>query len=210
MIADPLDDAAIRLRTARLLPPSAAADLRVSGVGRTSVHRPAGAPPLRDAAVLIGLMPPEDGDGFDVVMIRRTDSMRVHSGEVALPGGKIDLDDNSPVEAALREAEEEVGLDPAMVEPLGLLTPYPTPSGFRVFPVVGLISGRPSLRANPGEVAEVFAVPLSFLTDPGNHRQEFFDHQGGRRYYYAMQYGQHRIWGVTGNILRRFYEEVFR
>ncbi len=210
MILDHLDGDGIRLRSAHLLPPSAAADLRASGEGRMSVHRLPDAPPLRDAAVLIGLVEQPDDGGLDIVMIRRTTSMRVHSGEVALPGGKIDEDDNSPVEAALREAQEEVGLHPEAVEPLGLLAPYPTPSGFRIFPVIGLISGAPILTANPGEVADVFRLPLFFLADPGNHRQESFEHVTGRRTYYVLQYHHHRIWGVTGNILRRFYEEVLR
>ena len=77
-------------------------------------------------------------------------------------------------------------------------------------PVIGLVGGTPRLTPNPGEVAEVFSVPLDFVLDPGNHREEFFDHATGRRHYFSLQYGRHRIWGVTGNILRRFYEEVFR
>jgi len=210
MIIDRLEAADLRQRASRLLPPSAAADLRASGEGRVSVHRLPDAPPLRDAAVLIGLTERPDAGGLDIVLIRRTADMRVHSGEVALPGGKIDDEDNSPVEAALREADEEVGLDPGMVDPLGLLAPYPTPSGFRIFPVVGLIRGRPRFVANPGEVAEVFRVPLAFIADPGNHREESFEHPIGRRHYYVLQYGPHRIWGVTGNILHRFYEEMLR
>ena len=70
--------------------------------------------------------------------------------------------------------------------------------------------GAPTLVPNPGEVAEVFSVPLDFVLDPGNHREESFEHASGRRHYFSLQYGHHRIWGVTGNILRRFYEEVFR
>lgn len=210
MIADEVGPAEILARAGRMRPLSAAGALRASGEGRVAASLTASSEPLRDAAVLIGLVGRPRSGGLDLIMIRRTDSLRVHSGEVALPGGKIDPDDASPVEAALREAEEEVGLLPSAVQPVGLLAPYPTPSGFRVFPVIGLVDGTPALVANPGEVAEVFSVPLDFVLDPGNHREEFFDHASGRRHYFSLQYGRHRIWGVTGNILRRFYEEVFR
>ncbi len=210
MISEEVGPAEILARAGRMRPLSSAGALRASSEGRIAASLSASAAPLRDAAVLIGLVSRGDSSGLDLIMIRRTDSLRVHSGEVALPGGKIDPGDASPVEAALREAEEEVGLRSSCVEPVGLLAPYPTPSGFRVFPVIGLVDGRPKLTANPGEVAEVFSVPLDFVLDPGNHREEFVEGASGRRYYFSLQYGRHRIWGVTGNILRRFYEEVFR
>lgn len=210
VIADEVGPAEILARAGRMRPLSTAGALRDSAEGRVAASLTASSAPLRDAAVLIGLVGRPNASGLDLIMIRRNDSLRVHSGEVALPGGKIEPEDASPVEAALREAEEEVGLRMSSVEPVGLLAPYPTPSGFRVFPVVGLVDGTPRLTPNPGEVAEVFSVPLDFVLDPGNHREEFFDHATGRRHYFSLQYGRHRIWGVTGNILRRFYEEVFR
>ncbi len=210
MIADEVGPAEILARAGRMRPLSTAGSLRASGEGRVAASLAASTEPLRDAAVLIGLVGRPDSGGLDLIMIRRTDGLRVHSGEVALPGGKIEPEDASPVEAALREAEEEVGLRSSAVEPVGLLAPYPTPSGFRVFPVIGLVDGVPVLTPNPGEVAEVFSVPLGFVLDPGNHREESFEHASGRRHFFSLQYGRHRIWGVTGNILRRFYEEVFR
>ena len=210
VIAEEVGPAEILARANRMRPLSTAGALRASGEGRVAASLAASSEPLRDAAVLIGLVGRKGARGLDLIMIRRTEGMRVHSGEVALPGGKIEPDDASPVEAALREAEEEVGLLSSAVEPVGLLAPYPTPSGFRVFPVIGLVGGSPALVPNPGEVAEVFSVPLDFVLDPGNHHEEFFENATGRRHYFSLQYGRHRIWGVTGNILRRFYEEVFR
>lgn len=210
LIADEVGPAEVLARAGRMRPLSAAGALRASGEGRVAASLAASSEPLRDAAVLIGLVGRRDAPGLELIMIRRTEGLRVHSGEVALPGGKIDPGDASPVEAALREAEEEVGLHPSVVKPVGLLAPYPTPSGFRIFPVIGLVGGAPALIPNPGEVAEVFSVPLDFVLDPGNHREESLEHASGRRHFYSLQYGRHRIWGVTGNILRRFYEEVFR
>jgi 8-oxo-dGTP pyrophosphatase MutT (NUDIX family) len=210
LIVDELGPAEILARAGRMRPLATAGALRASGEGRVAASLAASTEPLRDAAVLIGLVGRPDAPGLDLIMIRRTDGLRVHSGEVALPGGKIEPEDASPVEAALREAEEEVGLPMSAVEPVGLLAPYPTPSGFRIFPVIGLVDGRPALTANPSEVAEVFSVPLGFVLDPGNHREESIQHATGRRHFFSLQYGHHRIWGVTGNILRRFYEEVFR
>ncbi|PIO96461.1 hypothetical protein CJ014_25145 [Pleomorphomonas carboxyditropha] len=210
VIPEEVGPAEILARADRMRPLATASALRASAEGRIAASLNASTVPLRDAAVLIGLVGRRRSSGLDLIMIRRTDGLRVHSGEVALPGGKIEPEDASPVEAALREAEEEVGLSCSVVEPVGLLAPYPTPSGFRVFPVIGLIDGTPALMPNPGEVAEVFSVPLDFVLDPGNHREEFVEGASGRRHYFSLQYGQHRIWGVTGNILRRFYEEVFR
>ena len=210
VIAEEVGPAEVLARAGRMRPLSTAGALLASGEGRVAASLMASTQPLRDAAVLIGLVGRQDAPGLDLIMIRRTEGLRVHSGEVALPGGKIEPDDASLVEAALREAEEEVGLDPSVVKPVGLLAPYPTPSGFRVFPVIGLVGGAPALVPNPGEVAEVFSVPLDFVLNPGNHREEFFEHASGRRHFFSLQYGRHRIWGVTGNILRRFYEEVFR
>lgn len=164
---------------------------------------------LREAAVLLPLL--DRGNGAQLVLTRRTDTLRTHSGQVALPGGGIDGGDaGSPVRAALREAREEIGLASDLVEPIGLLPPYVSHSGYRIQPVVGLVSGAPVFRANPDEVAEVFEVPLAFLMDPANHRLESRDWRGVRRDYYVMTYAGHRIWGVTAGILRLFYDEVFR
>lgn len=162
---------------------------------------------LRDAAVLIGIV--ERDGAATLLLTRRTDHLKSHAGQIALPGGKIDPADADPVAAALREAEEEVGLDRRLVEPLGLIDPYVSNTGFRIFPVVGLIDPRAPLTPNPDEVADVFEVPLAFLMTPGNHLIEQRPFRGRERRYYAMPWQERRIWGVTAGILRVLYEQVY-
>ncbi|MBP1852570.1 CoA pyrophosphatase [Rhizobium halophytocola] len=162
---------------------------------------------LKDAAVLIGVI--DDQDAPRVILTQRTATLRKHSGQISLPGGGIDDTDASPEEAALREAEEEIGLDPALVEPLARLPVYLAGSGFRIVPVLSLIKPGFSLKPNPDEVAEVFDVPLSFLMDPDNHRQESRMWQGRVRHIYAMPYGERYIWGITAGILRTLYERLY-
>jgi 8-oxo-dGTP pyrophosphatase MutT (NUDIX family) len=144
-----------------------------------------------------------------VIMTRRTEHLPSHAGQIAFPGGKIDEGDVTPAAAALREAEEEIGLDPAIVETLGYSAPYHTGSGFRILPVLALIEPGFRLAPNPGEVAEVFEVPLGFLMDPANHRVGFRDASLGRRFFYEIPYGDRYIWGVTAGIIRRIYERIF-
>lgn len=162
---------------------------------------------LRDAAVLIGVVArrPE----ASLLLTRRTDHLKSHAGQIALPGGKIDPTDAGPVDAALREAEEEVGLDRRFVEPMGLLDPYVSNTGFRIFPVVALVDPDATITPNPEEVADVFEVPLHFLMTPENHLLETRAFKGVDRRYYAMPFEGRRIWGVTAGILRLFYEQVF-
>lgn len=162
---------------------------------------------LRDAAVLIGVRP--TGAGASVLFTRRTDHLAAHAGQIAFPGGKIDTLDAGPVAAALREAEEEVGLPPALVEPLGLLDPYVSNSGYRIFPVVGVVDPEAVLAPNPAEVADVFEVPLAFLMTPENHLMESRPWRGQDRRYYAMPYEGRRIWGVTAGIVRLLHEQVY-
>lgn len=193
-------------RRHRLLPLAADGDGPV--VGEIGMADLAASAPLRAAAVLVGLI--ERRSGSHLVLTRRTERLRAHSGQVALPGGRIDPDDASPVAAALREAEEEIGLPPAAVEPIGRLPGYATCSGFLIHPVVGLIAGAPELVGNPDEVADVFEVPLAFAMNPANHRIESRLLHGVARRFYVMGEGERRIWGVTAGILRLLYEEVFR
>lgn len=163
--------------------------------------------PPRDAAVLIGLLPRSGGP--HVVLTQRTAHLKSHAGQVAFPGGKIDPGDAGPDAAALREAEEEIGLPPQNVELIGRLSPYLTGSGYKVVPIVGLIGGEPVFKPNPGEVDDIFEVPLNFLMNPANHQKLSRDWQGRPRYFYAMPFGERYIWGVTAGIIRSLYETVF-
>lgn len=162
---------------------------------------------LRDAAVLIGIT--GGADGGSLILTLRTAHLKSHAGQIALPGGKIDPDDADPVAAALREAEEEIGLDRRLVHPLGLLDPYVSNTGYRIFPVVATVEPDPPLVPNPDEVADVFSVPLDFLMTPANHLLETRPFRGVDRRYYAIPYEERRIWGVTAGILRLFYEQVY-
>lgn len=162
--------------------------------------------PTRHAAVLVPILlrdPPT------VLLTRRADHMSSHAGQVAFPGGKIDESDADAVAAALREAEEEVGLAPDRVEVLGLLPDYLTGSAYRITPVVGLVRPHVSLKPNPQEVAELFEVPLAFLMDPANHQRHALDWEGRSIDWLAMPYpdgpDQRFIWGATAALLRNLY-----
>ncbi len=161
----------------------------------------------RDAAVLIPVI--NRGSEASVLLTLRTSTLSAHAGQIALPGGKIDPEDASAEAAALREAYEEVGLTRSFIEPLGTLPPYLTGSGYRIVPVVSVVEPGFRVRPNPGEVADVFEVPLSFLMNPANHQRQSRDWNGRQRYFYAMPYGDHFIWGVTAGILRTLYETVY-
>ncbi len=162
---------------------------------------------LKDAAVLVPIVAHAGGAG--VILTQRTDHLSSHAGQVAFPGGKIDRDDAGPVATALREAEEEIGLDPVHVIPLGCFQPYASNSGYRIVPVIGLVRPGAPLDANPGEVAEVFEVPLAHLMSGANHRVGNRVWQGRRRYFYEMPFGDRYIWGVTAGIIRQIFERTY-
>ncbi|MEJ8472712.1 CoA pyrophosphatase [Roseibium algae] len=161
----------------------------------------------KGAAVLIGVI--ASNDEPSVIFTTRTAHLSSHAGQIAFPGGKIDLQDKGPREAALREAQEEIGLDPAYVQPIGELAPYLTGSGYRVVPVVAEIQSGLTLVPNPGEVEDVFEVPLSFLMNPDNHRKQSRSWNDKQRYFYEIPYGERYIWGVTAGIVRSLYETVY-
>ncbi|WP_374307063.1 CoA pyrophosphatase [Methylocella sp.] len=161
----------------------------------------------RAAAVLIGLVAHEDGVG--VLLTRRSATLRVHAGQIAFPGGRIEPEDAGPVGAALREAREEIGLDPSRVEPLGFLAPYVTGTGFRVAPVVARIVPPLELDLNPHEVESVFEAPFAFLMDAANHSIDTREFGGRLRRFHAMAYGEHYIWGATAGMLRNLYERLY-
>lgn len=160
----------------------------------------------RPAAVLIPLIAREEGT--TVLLTQRSSSLRSHSGQVAFPGGRIDGPDETPVEAALREAQEEIGLDPSRVEPFGRLDAYLSGSGFRIVPIVAEVHPPFTLSINDAEVADAFEVPFDFLMDETNHQRQSREWQGIQRYFYAMPWKERYIWGVTAGILRNLYERL--
>ena len=144
-----------------------------------------------------------------VLLTERTAHLSTHSGQVAFPGGRADPEDASPAATALREAEEEVGLESRFVEVLGTLPIYRTGSSFIITPVVALVQPDCVLQPNPYEVAEIFEVPLAFLLDPAHHQRHAVEWEGVRREWFSMPYHDgrtsHFIWGATAGMLRNFY-----
>lgn len=145
-----------------------------------------------------------------VLLTERSAQLSTHPGQVAFPGGRADAQDASPADTALREAREEVGLERGFVEVLGSLPAYLTGSAFLITPVVALVQPHCTLRANPGEVAQLFEVPLAFVLDPANHRRHVLERDGVRREWFSMPWQsgtgtQHHIWGATAGMLRNFY-----
>ena len=168
--------------------------------------------PAVDAAVLVGLVPRDAG--LQVLLTRRTDSLRHHAGQVSFPGGRIETDDHDVVAAALREAHEEIGLSHGLAMPLGFLDPLMTITGFRVLPVVARIDPHFVATPDPGEVAEVFEIDLAFLMHPDNLERVDIDYRGRTRH--VLQFRQppqaphQRIWGVTASILFNLRERLAR
>jgi 8-oxo-dGTP pyrophosphatase MutT (NUDIX family) len=154
---------------------------------------------LRAAAVLVPIVP--RAGAAQVILTRRTERLRHHAGQISFPGGRLEEDDLSPLEAALREMWEEVGIEAAAVDPLGYLDPFATITGFRVTPVVGLVQPPRTLRLDPNEVAEAFEVPLQFLLEPGNCATRAREYRGRLRRYHVYHWQQHEIWGATASIL---------
>lgn len=163
----------------------------------------------RVAAVLVPLVVRDEG--LTVLLTQRADHLNDHAGQVSFPGGRHEPFDANATATALREAQEEVGLDPACVEVLGCLPDYLTGTGFRVTPVVGLVHPPFTVEADSLEVAEVFEVPLRFLMDPSHHEVRVFRWEGGERRFFTMPYPRHDaagdyfIWGATAGMLRNFY-----
>jgi mutator protein MutT len=169
---------------------------------------------FKSAAVLIPVI---DRDGQATILLtQRTEHLSSHSGQVAFPGGKIDSGE-SPEEAALREAHEEVGLDSSQVEVIGTFGTYYSGSGYSISPVIGMVRGEPDLTLNHDEVAASFEVPLSFLMDQKNHNRESRYWQDKKVFYYVMPYAdqaveppvERRIWGVTAGIIRMVQERLY-
>jgi 8-oxo-dGTP pyrophosphatase MutT (NUDIX family) len=162
---------------------------------------------LVDASVLVPLV--MRAQGLTVLLTERTTHLSSHSGQVAFPGGKVDPEDRSATDTALREAEEEIGLARHFVEVLGSLPVYTTGSAFIVTPVVALVHADYTMAINPYEVADAFEVPLDFLMDPANHRRHSVEWAGSSREWFSMPYQDSKaerfIWGATAGMLRNFY-----
>lgn len=151
------------------------------------------------AAVLIALIA---GDGpLQVLLTTRTEHLHDHAGQVSFPGGRVEPDDPHPVHTALRESEEEIGLDPASVEVIGFLNEYYTGTGFRVTPVVGYLTRQPELSLDHFEVAEVFQVPLDYFLEPANCQRQTVRIEGQPRGFYVFKYQSRTIWGATAGML---------
>lgn len=163
---------------------------------------------LVPAAVLVGLV--ERPEGMGVLLTKRTPHLTDHAGQIAFPGGRIDATDADAVAAALREAEEEVGLPARNVEMLGRLDTYVTRTGFEVTPCVGFVTPPDLYRADPFEVAEVFEVPLRFFRDPLSRKLETRTFQGKQRFFYAYPWGDYYIWGATAGMLNNLVEVLGR
>jgi 8-oxo-dGTP pyrophosphatase MutT (NUDIX family) len=166
----------------------------------------AGVAATKPAAVLV---PVVDHSVPTVLLTLRTADLPSHAGQVAFPGGKIDPHDDGPRAAALREAEEEIGLAHELIEPIGFLDLYLTFSGFRILPLVARIAPGYGLKLNRAEVDDAFEVPLAFLMGPENHEMHSRELRGITRHYYAMPYEGRYIWGVTAGILRNMYERIY-
>jgi len=161
---------------------------------------------LKAASVLLPIVArPQE---LTVLFTRRTPHLKDHSGQVSFPGGRVESRDASPEATALRETHEEIGLAADRVELLGRLADYHTRTGFRVTPVVGLVTPPFELSPDAFEVEEVFEVPLSFLLDPANHQRHGREFQGRQVHYYAIAYREHYIWGATAGMLVNFYRHL--
>ena len=162
--------------------------------------------PLKTAAVLIGLI--ERPAGIAILLTRRTENLTDHAGQISFPGGRIDPHDRDPETAALREAAEEVRLDPACATVIGRIDTYVTRTGYEIVPVVALLRPPLALVPDPAEVAEIFELPLEELLRPGAmflHSQHF---EGIERWYYALDWDGHHIWGATAGMLNNLIEAL--
>lgn len=163
--------------------------------------------PIRPAAVLVPIV---DHPEPTVLLTQRAQHLPDHAGQVSFPGGKIDRGDIDPSASALREAQEEIGLDRPQVEPLGYLDLYLTTLGYRIVPLVARVRPGFKLELNVAEVDATFEVPLAFLMDQANVQRHSREWQGMTRHYYAITFGERYIWGVTAGILRNLYDRIYR
>ncbi|MFO7189126.1 MAG: CoA pyrophosphatase [Pseudomonadota bacterium] len=157
---------------------------------------------IRPAAVLVPIL--VQGGDLRMLFTVRTAHLHDHAGQISFPGGRSDPEDATPVDTALREVQEEIGLPAERIEVIGVLSEYVTVTGYRVTPVVGLIEAPAEPKLDPFEVAEVFDVPLPHLLDARNHQRNTVIHRGRERHYYAVPFGSRYIWGATAGMLMNF------
>lgn len=168
-----------------------------------SLYGDEGARPGRELLVPASVLVPivERAEGLTVIFTQRAAHLKDHSGQVSFPGGRAAPGDPSPEATALRESREEIGLDSARVELLGRLADYHTRTGYRITPVVGVVAPPFDLTPDASEVEEIFEVPLAFLLDPANHQRQSREWQGELRWFFAIPYRRHYIWGATAGML---------
>lgn len=163
--------------------------------------------PLKPAAVLVPVI--DDGGEARVILTRRTETLRKHSGQVAFAGGRVDEGDESPEAAAMREAHEEINLAPQFVTPVGRSVQYYAPTGFAITPILALVKPGYQLQANPDEVCEIFEVPLSHLMNADNHGHGSWMREGRKRHFYKILNLEQNIWGITAGMIRTIYERLY-
>jgi 8-oxo-dGTP pyrophosphatase MutT (NUDIX family) len=191
-----LDEIRRRLAAAAPAAQALAGDLGASGARGA----------LMPASVLVPIVARRES--LTVLFTRRTAHLRAHSGQISFPGGRVEPQDVGPIETALRETQEEIGLARERIELIGTLPEYHTRTGYRITPVVGVVAPPFVLEADPQEVDAVFEVPLSFLLDPRNHQRHTRAFEGRMISYFAMPYGEHYIWGATAAMLVNLYRQL--
>lgn len=161
---------------------------------------------LRPAAVLVPII--RRVDHLSLLLTQRTEELRQHPGQISFPGGTIDRDDGNAINAALRETWEETGIAPSYVQPIGYLDRLDTISAFSITPVVAVVSEGFTIRPEPGEVAEIFEVPLDFILHPGRMQSVPIEWRGQLRQVDELHYDRRRIWGATASILRNLIQRL--
>jgi len=175
--------------------------------GDRNIYRPdedyhASELPLKPAAVLIPLV--DHKDGMTVLLTKRAQHLKTHSGQVSFPGGRCEPYDADAMATALRETEEEVGIEPSHVQILGAMEDYETITGFVITPVVAILQPTFDLKVDEGEVDEAFELPLDYILDESNHELQSRVWNDQKRYYYVLMNEKHNVWGATAAMLVRF------
>jgi 8-oxo-dGTP pyrophosphatase MutT (NUDIX family) len=161
---------------------------------------------FKHAGVLVPIV--HSSEGYDLLLTERTHLVETHKGQISFPGGMVDAGDADIVDTALRETMEEIGLEREAVDVIGLLDDLPTPTGFIITPVVGIIESLPSLTVNADEVAEVLHIPLSFFADGNNGRKELREFRGSSHEVWYYNTGTHNVWGATAMIIRSLLKKL--